>query len=369
MGLSTVDAFKHLKSGDAIEISGEDLRRLQLVLVGIVDDIVSVCEENGLTYVLGGGSALGARRHGGFIPWDDDVDLNFTRASYERFIPLFRARFGDKYWIHTPAETANYGLALGRIRLRGTSVRTREDLANRQRECGAFVDLFIIENTFDNSLLRAVHEFGSLALGFLYSCRKFYYEREFVRMWARENRAVSRAFRVKLVAGWFTSVGSLDFWTRLWDRWNRLCHDEQSTFVTIPVGRRHFGGELARREDVCETREIAWEGRSLRCSRDLDGYMRRLYGPDYMTPPPPERRERHVFFAPFRLSSAEGECEGVSPIVSAERAIAEGKCTRGFNLWVLVLVALLAVILGVLNNLRVYEEQRVPWYGGDVEEG
>ena len=62
MGFSTVEAFKHLKASDAIEISDSDLRRLQQVLVGIVADVDAVCRESGLDYMLGGGSALGARR-------------------------------------------------------------------------------------------------------------------------------------------------------------------------------------------------------------------------------------------------------------------------------------------------------------------
>lgn len=303
MGLSTVDAFKHLKSSEAIEISDADLRRLQLVLVGIVADIHTVCRENGLTYMLGGGTALGACRHKGFIPWDDDVDLNLPRADYDRFIPLFRAQFGEKYWIHTPADTSGYGLALGRIRLKGTCVKTREDLANAQAECGAFVDIFIVENAPSSPFLRLLHGFGSLALGFLYSCRKFFYERRYVHRWAGENAKISGAFRLKLVLGFFTAFASLDFWTRLWDRWNRLCRNDESEYVTVPVGRRHYFGELTRRAGFCETVDVEWEGAARKASKDLDGYMLRLYGPDFMMPPPPEKREKHILFAPFILPS------------------------------------------------------------------
>jgi len=311
MGLSTVDGFKHLKDCDAIEISPSDLRRLQIVLAGIVADVDAICRENDIVYTLGGGSALGARRHRGFIPWDDDVDLNFPRASYERFIPAFRARFGHKYWIHTPSETSRYGLALARIRLKGTCMKTREDLANNQAECGAFVDVFIVENVPSIRILRALHCFGSLALGLLYSCRKFFYERRLVCRWAGENVGLGTAFRMKMVLGFFTAFAPLDFWTRLWDRWNGLCRNGSSEFVTIPVGRRHYLGEMARRADLCETAELEWEGALRPVPRDLDGYMTRLYGSNYMTPPPPEKRERHVVFRPFFLDREDAELKVV----------------------------------------------------------
>lgn len=302
MKLSTFDAFKHIKSGETVEISDVDLRRLQVVLAGIVADIDAVCRENGLVYMLGGGSALGARRHKGFIPWDDDVDVNFPRADYDSFVRLFRERFGDRYWVHTPVDTPRYGLAFARIRLKGTSVRTREDLVNGNAECGAFVDVFVVENVPSNPVLRAVHGFGSLMLGFLYSCRKFFHERRLLLRWADENAGVARAFRIKCAIGFFTAFASLDFWTRLWDRWNRLCRNGSSEYVTVPVGRRHYFGELACRVSFCETVDAEWEGSMRKVPKDLDGYLHRLYGPDFMTPPHADARERHVVFEPFFLS-------------------------------------------------------------------
>lgn len=304
MGLSTVDAFKHLASSDALEISPAQLRALQLVLAGIVDDIAVVCREQGLTWLLAGGTALGAVRHGGFIPWDDDVDVIFPRADGERFLDAFRECFGDKYWVHAPGRTRGYALAFARIRLKGTHVKTREDLIGPDDEAGAFIDIFFAESTFSNRFLRALHGFGSMGLGFLYSCRKFFRERRLVRRWAAENEGFSLAFRIKLFIGLLTAILPMGVWVWLWDGWNGLYRNPNSTFVAVPVGRKHFFGELAKRADFCRTRNIAWEGRMCPVPVDLDGYMKRLYGSQYMTPPPPEKRERHVFFTPFNLGSA-----------------------------------------------------------------
>ena len=82
MKLTTTDLMKHVNplSEDAYVLSENDLTRLHVCLTGMLADIDRVCRANGLVYFLGGGTALGAVRHGGFIPWDDDMDLCMPRA-------------------------------------------------------------------------------------------------------------------------------------------------------------------------------------------------------------------------------------------------------------------------------------------------
>ena len=300
MSLSTFDAFKSMTAAGAREISPEELRALQKALLGILDDIASVCVAEKIEYVLGGGSALGAIRHQGFIPWDDDLDVNMPRGEWTRFRDAFEARFGEKYVVYEPWRPASYPLAFPRIRLRGTSVVTREDLLFPELEHGAFVDVFLLENTFDNGLMRRIHGVGSMALGFLYSCRKHFLERRLLRAWGMN----SLAFRLKRAVGFFLAWMPLGAWTRLWDRWNRMCGNTASRFVTFPVGRKHFFGELAPRDEMTGNREMTFEGRKVKCPNGLENYMVRLYGPDYMTPPPEDARERHVVFEPFSLPDA-----------------------------------------------------------------
>ena len=127
MALSTFDSFKTLNAADAHTVSEEELHSLQQAVLGIFDDVVSVCVSVGCEYVLGGGSALGAARHQGFIPWDDDLDLNMNRSEWPRFRAALLEKFGEKYAIYEPGSPSNYALAFPRIRLRGTRVVTRED--------------------------------------------------------------------------------------------------------------------------------------------------------------------------------------------------------------------------------------------------
>ena len=303
MKLSTFDSFKTSAAPGTRELSGEELRSLQLRLCEILDDIVAVCEGEKVEWTLGGGSALGAVRHRGFIPWDDDLDVNMPRGEWRRFRAAFEKRFGGKYVIYEPGRPGCYPLAFPSIRLRGTSYVTREDMLEPGIESGVFVDVFLLEGTFDLKILRAVHGFGSLALGFLYSCRKHFHERRLLRKMGLDGAA----FRMKRLLGLFLAFLPLGAWTRLWDCWNSLCRNAESRFATFPVGRRHFFGELALREGMRGTGEGVFEGRKVCLPADVGAYMKRLYGDGYMTPPPEGLRESHHVFPPFVVGGVKSD--------------------------------------------------------------
>ena len=95
--LNTSDRIRTAHIEGCVTLDEEQLKQLQSTLLSMLKDINSVMEENGIACSLGGGSVLGAVRHNGFIPWDDDIDINIPRSEFERFLPLFEERFGDRY--------------------------------------------------------------------------------------------------------------------------------------------------------------------------------------------------------------------------------------------------------------------------------
>lgn len=291
MNLSTVNAFKHISSVECVCLNEKQLHQLQQVLLKILDDIVFVCEKYHINYFLGGGTALGAMRHQGFIPWDDDIDINMPRADYETFIPAFQKEYGKKYWVHTPEKTDNYGLLLARVRLKGTCVKTREDFFND--ECGAFVDIFIIENTFNSKILRSVHGIGSLAFGLLLSCRKFYRDRKQLLLLVKEAPELKKVFYIKILIGFFTAILSLNTWTHAANSWNAICKDTESIYVSGCAGRLHFFGELYFRKNFCTVKKALFEGRTLRVSQGVEEYLSHCYG-NWKKAPEPSQREKHV---------------------------------------------------------------------------
>lgn len=305
-GLSTVDAFKKIRSDEALTLTDAQLKSLQKTLNGMLADLAQCCEKHGLSFVLGGGSCLGAVRHHGFIPWDDDVDVNMPREDLEQFVVFFAEEYGDRYWVHTPKATDGYGLTLSRILLKGTSVKTREDFRNK--ECGAFLDIFPIESTYDNALLRKLHGLDCMAAGFAQSCAKFKRDRrDLLRLVdsiedPEERQHYRRVFRIKIALGFLMGWRSLDGWTRRCDRVYGRCRNPKSRYVTMPSGRGHFFRELYERKQILPGVPMAYEKRQYPVPADYDAYLTRLYG-SYMEIPGADKREKHIFFAPFQLKS------------------------------------------------------------------
>ena len=256
-----------------------------------MDDIISVCTENNISYFLGGGSALGAIRHKGFIPWDDDIDINMPRQDFERFIPIFINKFNKKYAVQTPQLTKDYPLSLAKIRKRNTVLKGRDDLLSTDNGVG--IDIFVIENTFDNSLLRLIHGFISLILGYLLSCRKFYRDRNYWTNIFKDIDTDNKAIKIKITIGFFVSWVSVTTLSRLTDRWHKICKNNNTKWVCGPAGRLHFFGELYEREKFCVTRQECFEGRSVNVPIEVEKYLEHCYG-DWKTIPDKENIEKHI---------------------------------------------------------------------------
>ncbi len=292
MKLSTFETFKKLRfnSKDYILVDGELLKRYQQVLLRMAEDIISVCEEKKIFYQLSGGTVLGAVRHGGFIPWDDDIDLNILSKDVGRLANALTEKYGDKYYIQNCYDK-EYGNAIGKVRLRGSVARGRDDFD--LKECGFAIDLFFIENYFDNSLLYNIHGLACMGAGFLLSCRRFYNNRILYRKLERENPGVKSVFEKKIFIGAVLSLISVRRFAIFTNWCYNLCKNRHSKKVGIPSGRGHYFKETYLREGMLHTVRRKFEGHMWRIPKNYDDYLQKLYGSDYMILPPEEKREMH----------------------------------------------------------------------------
>ena len=120
------------------------LARLQALLHEMLADFDALCHKHGLHYFAGGGTAIGALRHGGMIPWDDDIDLNFLRADYERFLEVAEKEYGDKYYVVNARKYPDYPLMTTRWCLRGTVFR-EECFRDLDVPLGIFLDIYFFD--------------------------------------------------------------------------------------------------------------------------------------------------------------------------------------------------------------------------------
>ena len=125
---------------------GSELRRLQEHLLILLDKFDLFCKKNSLQYWLSSGTCLGAVRHGGFIPWDDDIDVEMTREDYLKFIKLWKD--DDDFILQTYQNDLYYTLPFPKLRLRKTSVQEGEKYRTGLYEKnGIFLDIFIMERS------------------------------------------------------------------------------------------------------------------------------------------------------------------------------------------------------------------------------
>ena len=291
------DSRNVLKTGfdrndNVIKLRDEKLKHMQKILVMMIKDFDMIAQKYGIEYTLSGGSVIGALRHKGFIPWDDDIDINVTRENYEKLKSVFRNYKGNKYHLYVPEESQGHGMSLPQIKLNGTIYKSFIELSKEDKDCGICLDVFVIENTFDNAFLRKIHGLGAFFFGYLLTCLKTYRDMKYLKPYL-EDRETKRVFEKKARIGRLFRFIKTDTAVKWTIKWFSLCKNNNSKYVTIPSGRGHFFKEMCRREELTGQVRVPFENIYSYVPAGADAYMKRLYGDDYMTPPPEDKRESH----------------------------------------------------------------------------
>lgn len=129
------------------------IKKLQDKILEIAVYLDNFCEENGIQYCLMGGSALGAVRHGGFIPWDDDLDFFMTPDNYERFVKLFEEKGDKDRFFLEPFGKFDNMVRFGKVRIKNTTY-IEESLTDFQISHNIYLDIFILHSCPENSIQR-----------------------------------------------------------------------------------------------------------------------------------------------------------------------------------------------------------------------
>ena len=292
MGLKSHDLQKSVYSKHWIQLKESDIQKLHSHLLEMLVDIDRVCRCHNLYYSLSGGTALGAVRHKGFIPWDDDVDIFMTRESYNEFLLIFDEELGDKYYLNCPERNPELGSTSIQVLKKNTVFKTIATAFGK--ESGIFLDVFVLDNAPNNKVLRTIHGYFCLVMGLCLSCARYYkFEDKLLEIYRDTNDEIIKNIKDKSRIGKLLSVIGLENWVRITNKVYSICKNSSSKFVVCPTGIKYYFKEIFSREEYCTTTDILFEGHNLRIIQEYDTALKRLYG-NYMQIPPENKREKHV---------------------------------------------------------------------------
>lgn len=137
-----------------------DLRRLQLMQLDILKELVRVCQKHGFRFYIMNGTCLGAVRHKGFIPWDDDIDVGMYAEDFDQFINC-SDEFGKKYFLQTIKTDPEFKTMIARVRLNGTTL-IEKDFRNADIHQGVFIDIYPLFGYPSNPIKAKIRSWESL---------------------------------------------------------------------------------------------------------------------------------------------------------------------------------------------------------------
>ena len=280
------------------ELTDDESKALKQALLAIYDDIARLCEQHHLTFMLCGGSCLGAIRHKGFIPWDDDLDLLMPRHDYEQLILLLQqGALGDNYEYTTPNPHTDAKNVFLKIYRKDTlNVDVYSD--NTPFPQGIGIDVFALDAMPRTRFFQQLKGLIANGLQFI-SILVFYasFPSRHLKEFMALDPAMLRRYRLKCALGKIFSIIPHRKWVWWFDRF--VASERTDRPLGIPTGRKYYAGEIFPRATYLPPHEAEFEGRRVYIPNDYDPYLRNLYH-DYMQLPPVHKRERH-FIVQFQL--------------------------------------------------------------------
>ena len=254
------------------------LQEHQYIMMVKFDEI---CKKYDIKYSLSGGTLLGAVRHKGFIPWDDDLDIMMPRKEYNRFIKIAQKELGDKYFLQTLDTEKHYGLPFAKIRENNTvfleNIAKNVDINN-----GVFIDIFPYDDVTNNKLLQS------------YYTKKYIFYRMILLL--KEKYIIeANSFMKKIVVSLLNFIKIfvskkhiLKVFVKIENKYINKNTDYVATYGDV-----YFDKIVLEKEIFNEFIELDFETSKFKCIKNWDKYLTYVYG-DYMILPPEEDRDdRH----------------------------------------------------------------------------
>lgn len=260
------------------DINQRILRNLQLCELDILKKVHEICVENGIQYYLYGGTLLGAVRHGGFIPWDDDVDIAMPMKDYRRFLAIAQEQLGEDYFCQTCFNDPDYPKLFMKIR-RENSFILEEKWEKKRMHCGIFIDIMPLIGFPDGGIS------GKL---FLHAVSLLQQVCSFEKP-VTKRRITKICFRILKKLPLMTRYRLRERLLALSDRFGGGKYVCSYGSHYMPVPRR-----VLQKQWFTGRETIKFEDGRFFIPDGWKEYLIHIYGEDFMELPPEEKREKHL---------------------------------------------------------------------------
>lgn len=244
---------------------GSLLRRQQLRMLELLMEIDRICRRHGIKYWLSSGTLIGAVRHGGFIPWDDDLDIEMMRPDYDRLMALLPCELPEDMALQTHDTDPAYFFFYAKVRDRRSRLSEGNNYDRMWKEQGIYIDIFPLEKQ-----PICLHRMSELSVGHMY------------KIW---RTCTDDADGIRKVMRWFHFNRRFVFpFLRF------LCTLSATDVITSGMGIPYHNPRYA--SDIFPLSSMMFEGVEFPVPRDYDRMLRLMYG-DYMKLPPEESITSH----------------------------------------------------------------------------
>lgn len=245
-----------------------ELKEQKQIQLDILDSVTNFCEQHGLRYWLAYGTLLGAVRHRGYIPWDDDIDIHMPRADYERFLEIYGKN--QEYKIITPQTNSNYTVPFAKVFHAGTIM---EELKYTSCVFGVYIDIFPLDGVLNVSQAAKCAQ-----------CRRFLFVKSNAFV---SDQSLVRKLRLAITKALLFPFSKRFFLNKIHKVATKAAFDDSENVCSMYS--RAAVKEIMPRSVFAGDRRLPFEGRMLRVPQDYDKYLTCNYG-DYMQLPPEEKR-------------------------------------------------------------------------------
>ena len=263
------------------ELTKKELKKVQEVELEILKEFDRICKKHNIKYFLAGGTCLGAVRHKGFIPWDDDIDVSMLRADYDKFIKVYKEDLNkEKFYLESPETDDNCGMLYAKLK-RKDSIFAEAGKSRNIDEEGIWIDIFPMDNLCDNKFLGKLYLYRTYALKIIMMNKYGYIE------YTNNKKRNIIIGCVKFLSLFFNKKRLKKKLCRMTRKFNNRDTNTLLCFAGVYLKKEIFNKEVFK-----NSIETDFEDLKSYIPVGYDKYLTQFYG-DYMKLPPKEKRVGH----------------------------------------------------------------------------